>query len=345
MKKNRLLTDTLRSVSRSFYFTLRVLPENLREPIAIAYLLARAADTIADTEAVVVEKRLYYLRLFRDQVLDAPDEKVLREVTDNLRCRQIKSEERYLLESLYQICMLLYGLWPDDRQRVKKVVGVLIQGMEIDLTSFVANEGERGGIKSFGTPFELDNYIYYVAGCVGEFWTEVAMAHETSLQNWNKNHYKKLGVNFGKALQLTNILRDFPNDLRIGRCYLPETELVTYGIEVEQLLKSDNSAVARPLLRAWLEKTADYYSDAEEYFMAIPRRCFRLRLSVLWPILIGLATLAEISKNEQWLDPELPSKVTRRWLYGMMFCSIAFSGSNRLTGMWIRRLRKGIDLE
>ena len=39
----------LRGVSRSFYLSIRLLPEPLREPVSAAYLLARATDTVADT--------------------------------------------------------------------------------------------------------------------------------------------------------------------------------------------------------------------------------------------------------------------------------------------------------
>ena len=46
-----LLGPLLRRVSRSFYLTLRVLPATLRTPIGLAYLLARAADTLADTRS------------------------------------------------------------------------------------------------------------------------------------------------------------------------------------------------------------------------------------------------------------------------------------------------------
>src|SRR5437667_11202004 len=42
----------LRSVSRSFYLSIRFLPAQLRQPIALAYLLARATDTIADTTGI-----------------------------------------------------------------------------------------------------------------------------------------------------------------------------------------------------------------------------------------------------------------------------------------------------
>ena len=66
--RERLLTGVLRGVSRSFYLTLRVLPRELREPVGLAYLLARAADTISDTRLVPPVDRLQHLVAFREQV-------------------------------------------------------------------------------------------------------------------------------------------------------------------------------------------------------------------------------------------------------------------------------------
>ena len=54
-QRRNLLEGLLKGVSRSFYLTLRVLPANLRQPVGLAYLLARAADTIADTRLFVTE--------------------------------------------------------------------------------------------------------------------------------------------------------------------------------------------------------------------------------------------------------------------------------------------------
>src|SRR6266516_5916646 len=47
-----LQTVILRSVSRSFYLSIRFLPAQLREPVALAYLLARTTDTVADTARI-----------------------------------------------------------------------------------------------------------------------------------------------------------------------------------------------------------------------------------------------------------------------------------------------------
>jgi len=76
----------------------------------------------------------------------------------------------------------------------------------------------------------LDRYIYLVAGCVGEFWTRITVAHTPALRGWDVAEMSACGVRFGKALQLTNVLRDCPRDLRIGRCYFPRDLLAQAGL-------------------------------------------------------------------------------------------------------------------
>src|SRR3954470_7933533 len=63
-----LLTDLLKSVSRSFYLTLWALPTSVRSQIGLAYLLARATDTIADTELISIEQRLSALAKLRRRI-------------------------------------------------------------------------------------------------------------------------------------------------------------------------------------------------------------------------------------------------------------------------------------
>ncbi|MCX7825074.1 MAG: squalene/phytoene synthase family protein, partial [Verrucomicrobiae bacterium] len=59
--REQIIGPLLKEVSRSFYLTLRVLPGALRPAISLAYLLARASDTIADTKVVPREKRRQHL--------------------------------------------------------------------------------------------------------------------------------------------------------------------------------------------------------------------------------------------------------------------------------------------
>src|SRR5215475_6905354 len=58
-----LRTIILRSVSRSFYLSIRLLPQQLREPIGLAYLLARTTDTVADTTRIPRTLRMESLKM------------------------------------------------------------------------------------------------------------------------------------------------------------------------------------------------------------------------------------------------------------------------------------------
>ena len=70
MAVSELLRDVLPGVSRSFALSLRVLPGPLRRPFGVTYLVARAADTIADTRALPPAARLTALRALRDALAD-----------------------------------------------------------------------------------------------------------------------------------------------------------------------------------------------------------------------------------------------------------------------------------
>src|SRR5207244_4271762 len=59
----------LASVSRSFYFTIKILPGKLRAPVGLAYLLARLSDTIADTASAPVDLRLLHLDALREAIV------------------------------------------------------------------------------------------------------------------------------------------------------------------------------------------------------------------------------------------------------------------------------------
>src|SRR5262249_12930852 len=105
-----LLGPVLKSVSRSFYLTLRMLPAGMREAVGLAYLLARAADTIADTSLIAPEKRLELLLSLRNQVNGVLDEASLRLIVNEVAEQQNDSDERVLLESLGPALTLLSQL-------------------------------------------------------------------------------------------------------------------------------------------------------------------------------------------------------------------------------------------
>ena len=334
----------LRGVSRTFYLSLTVLPNGLREPVGLAYLLARAADTIADTRLLPPDQRLGLLLSFRDQVRGPAQLPVLEKIKDALTEAQAIPEERTLLESLPEFLEFLESLPEDDRRLVRTVLATLTYGMEGDLINFPGEDS--GEIAALERTADLEKYLYHVAGCVGQFWTEISAAHAAGLNGWDPGAMAELGVAYGKALQLTNILRDLPRDLRIGRCYLPIEQLEPLGLEPPDLLNAEMGPRARPALAQGIRTALSYYADGEEYLLAIPRRCTRLRLAALWPMLIGLATLSRLAQDAQeglWLEPERPSRVSRKWVYRTIALSLPAVVFNPALKFWIRRLRRSVE--
>lgn len=341
VQRRRLLGGLLRGVSRSFYLTLRVLPSSSRLPVGLAYLLAKAADTIADTRLLPPSRRLDNLLLFRDYLEGPMEIGALQKMEAELTDKQALPEERELLMSLPATFSLLKGLKEPDQSQVRKVVRNLTYGMEIDLTTFPPEDsGLLGCMEDAGA---LDEYIYHVAGCVGEFWTDITTASMSALDDRNRQRMAESFVALGKGLQLTNVLRDVSWDLRIGRCYLPRIDLTAIGMLPEDLLDPANGISAKTVLVAWVRVTLEYYVSAERYLLAIPRRYLRFRMAVLWPMLIGLATLTRLVRNERWLDPLYPTRVPRWRVYRMIALSWPCVYSNRILSAWIGRLRREVE--
>lgn len=323
-----VLGPLLKSVSRSFYLTLRVLPESMRDPIGLAYLLARAADTIADTSVVPPERRLALLLRLREQVDgDAVDGVPIDLLLADIALQQTQSDEKQLLESLGPALAVLDEFSPSDQLAVRAIVSTLSQGMEFDLRTFP--DEQSGKLAALQTFDELDQYTYQVAGCVGEFWTSMTYAHMPGTLKVEPGIMVARGIRFGKALQMTNVLRDCSKDVRIGRCYIPQTLLAQFGLSPHDLLAPDNSVRAQPLLFDLVRVALAHFRAAVAYTLAIPAFSVRLRLACLWPVFIGLETLLLLVQNEAWLDPARVSKVSRSKVYGIIARSLPMVISDR----------------
>ena len=303
-----LVGDLLRRVSRSFYLSLAILPRSLREPIGLAYLLARASDTVADTRLSPRAERLRHLATLRTAYAGAPDADPAA-VARACAGLQTHAAERELLERVDEALARVAALPERDRHAVRAVLATITEGQCFDLERFPGEDAT--GLAALDTLAELDRYTYLVAGCVGEFWTRLHVAHRPRLARWDVAAMSASGVRFGKALQLTNVLRDVPADLRQGRCYLPARELAALGLHPRDLLDGARAPAARPLLDRLLRDALDHYETAWAYTLAIPRTEWRMRLACAWPLLIGLATLAEVTRHPNPLAVQRPIKISR----------------------------------
>ncbi len=334
---DELLGDLLRQVSRSFYLSLAILPRPLREPLGLANLLARAADTVADTRLIARPERIGHVQRLRQAYAGEPVE--VATVAGACAPHQTLAAERRLLERVGAVLAAVAALPAADRARVHGVLTTITDGMLFDLARFPGEDAR--GLAALHTLDELDRYTYLVAGCVGEFWTDLHLAHRRRLVGWDPAAMRATGVRFGKALQMTNVLRDVPSDLAQGRCYLPARELAALGLSPADLLTHDGAARARPLLSRLLGIALAHYDAAWHYTLAIPRREWQMRLACAWPLLIGQATLETLAAHPNPLAGT-PVKISRAAVRAILAGSTLSVGSNRALASAAARRRARI---
>lgn len=314
-----LLTNLLRDVSRSFYLTLRILPGGIGRPIGLAYLLARATDTIADTGLIPVSERLDALNALRARILGN------RGVPLDFR-RIVAAQddgaspaERRLLGRIEEAISALQGMEPGDVARIRSVLEVITGGQELDLHRF--GSIPKGGLGALPDAAALDDYTYRVAGCVGEFWTRMCLAHLFRMGAEDEARMLRDGIRFGQGLQLVNILRDLPKDLANGRCYLPLDELARIGMGPGDLRDPANERRLWPVYERWLVRAEEHLDAGWAYTIALPRGQVRMRLACAWPVLLGIRTLVKL-RGGGVLDPARRIKVSRAEVKAVMWRSI-----------------------
>jgi len=276
--------EILRSVSRSFYLSIRFLPAQLREPIALAYLLARTADTIADTAQIATSVRMETLKLLSSGIQGTASREAVTELVASFVSLQENERERQLLASLRDCLAQLEGMEHVDRNDIRVVLEQITRGQMLDLERF----GDPKEVRALGTAADLDEYTYLVAGCVGEFWTRLCYRHVRQFASRTEDEMLALGKRYGMSLQLINVLRDAGSDLRAGRCYFPEHELSAVHLTPSQILHEPERF--QPVYRTWLDKAKATLVAGMEYSRSITNR--RVRAATVLPALIGARTLA-----------------------------------------------------
>ncbi|MGK0185810.1 MAG: farnesyl-diphosphate farnesyltransferase [Verrucomicrobiales bacterium] len=307
---SELRKEILAGVSRSFYLSLNVLPEPVRAPFSLAYLLARAADTVADTDAVPPRERLDFLQRMHDRVCDGGEDQSLAvdlciALTDKLD----HPKERLLLEKLDQCLEWFDGSPADEKAEIKRVLEIILRGQSLDVERFEL----ESGASALPDAETLDEYTYLVAGCVGEFWTNLsAMKLQENFTADPLDTMLERARRYGKGLQLVNVIRDFPKDLRErGRCYWPLPELhaagMPEGAPLETLL--DSQETVERVSAPWKKLCREHLGEAMDYVNAVKNR--RTRLATALPVLLAYKTLDAIEAAD-WQGYLQGIKVTRK---------------------------------
>ena len=303
MQKN--IDLLLKGTSRSFYLTLKALPSKVRSQIGLGYLLARISDTIADSIKGSTSQRLEALEQYNDRI---QKRSTTLPKLDNLAQLQHNPAEAELLEKASIPVSYLEEFSNTDQQYIRRVLDTIISGQTLDLQRFAY--ANANAIISLNTEDELDDYTYRVAGCVGEFWTHISLNHLFEVDAAKEAQLFENAVLFGKALQLINILRDLPEDLRAGRCYIPGTVLSEHNLKPTDLLEQETMDRFQPIYTSYLKKTVDYFEAAASYIDMLPFSQFRMRGACTLPVVIGLKTV-RLLQQENILKNENRIKVSR----------------------------------
>jgi farnesyl-diphosphate farnesyltransferase len=291
------LDTVMNQVSRSFALVVPCLEEPLNHYMATAYVMCRVIDNIEDCEqssgwkarrfaevSVLLNEPLQAAKILSRWQAEAwpglnADEKKLMSVDGGL--------------TLWQI----YADFPEKvRDIVRHWTAAMANGMShIETPEQAPNLLRVQGVRVLATERDYDQYCYIVAGTVGHLATELVIDHygltyhvaETLLANCEA---------CGRALQKTNIVKDFVKDLGRDFCYLPEAWLR----QVDYLPLSLNGANPG-WSRMVISNVMDELDVATEYLLALPNSAAGYRLASLLCLLPAYQTILLVARNQEQL--------------------------------------------
>ena len=302
----------LSSVSRTFALTIPLLPPIIEKIVGNTYLLCRIVDTIEDATELSPEAKKNLSALFLDVVLErVPVKSFVEPCLDALK-NYSNHDELDLIAHTPTVLRILHTCSSHDQEAVSRCVSIMSEGM----SRFHGRQTEAG-LKDLS---EFEDYCYVVAGVVGELLTSI-FRHYSPQFSKNIQGHENLAIAFGQALQMTNILKDSPEDRARGVSWKPAN--------LSQL----------DLLQIAYQKL----SDSLTYILLIPKEEVGMRRFCLLAFGLAVLTLDKLAAGDHFERQE-DIKLSRNtvWLfYG--FTKIA-AGSNGLIKsffyLWGSPLRK-----
>lgn len=300
----RYCHETLPRVSRTFAINIRLLAGPLRDSVTVAYLLCRAADTLEDSwpgEGLAERFDGFAAAL-------GGDDGAARGLAESAgaTARANGAADMDLVAHLPRVLRAYRELPGSAVTPVGECVHTLSSGMR----RYALRATTRGReVPYLDDEAELDDYCWVVAGCVGVMLTKLYAEAYHAEDGAARARRLELAPEVGRALQLTNILLDWPSDLRRGRCYLPASWLASYGVRPADLVDRDRPE-SRALARRLEDKALGALARVPDYVDAVPARHLRYRLFCLWPALWALGSLRQARRDPQFpwgpRRPKLP---------------------------------------
>lgn len=262
----------LSKVSRSFAVVIQQLPEELKDPVCIFYLILRALDTVEDDMELDEDKKLALLSSFHQKSYD-PDFR-LTGIGD-------QHDYRVLLEHYHKVIRVFLTL----DEKYQKVIEETCQKMAEGMIKYAEGKVE--------TYRDFDDYCYYVAGLVGIGLSGLFSA--SAIESSKLQEETALSNDMGLFLQKTNIIRDYHEDLIAERLFWPSEHWTKYATTIDAFHKNPESEKSLLCLNTLVENALQHAKDSLHY-MSMLQNVDVFRFCAI-PQVMAIATLAEVYNN------------------------------------------------
>ena len=298
---NELQAALLEGVSRTFALTIPQLPQALYVAVANAYLLCRIVDTIEDEVSLTVEQKKHFCSAFIDVVKTGSGSENFAEQLAPLLSAQTIPAEHSLIRLTPRVIAITRSLESAQIQALADCVETMANGMPI----YQALDLHAG----LTTLKDMDDYCYYVAGCVGEMLAKLFCHYSPEIAK-HETELLKLSVSFGQGLQMTNILKDIWDDAQRGVCWLPQDIFTETGFNLAELTPETDDERFRLGLSHLISIAHGHLQNALTYTQLLPSHETGIRNFCLWALGMAVLTLKKIKDNLNFNDSN-QVKITR----------------------------------
>ena len=336
LNDNDLQAILLEGVSRTFALTIPQLPPELYPAVANAYLLCRIVDTIEDEVSLSTKQKEFFCSTFIKVVKTGKGAADFALQLSPLLSTQTLPAEHSLIHLTARVITITQSFEQPQIDALAKCVEVMAKGMPI----FQALD-LRAGLKTMA---DMDDYCYYVAGCVGEMLAKL-FCHYSPEINQHEKELLKLSVSFGQGLQMTNILKDIWDDAKRGVCWLPQDIFTETGFNLSELTAETDDTKFRLGLEHLIGIAENHLANALRYTQLLPTHETGIRNFCLWALGMALLTLKKIKQNLNFNESN-QVKISRRSVKATILITKLTARSNFLLSLmfnWVSNELKTPD--
>jgi len=329
-------------VSRSFALVIPWLEEPLQEQIGAAYLLCRTLDNIEDCGQPLAWQKKRFAEFI--ELLAEPEQApAILHQWGNYSWPGLSSDEAALMSLDEGLPLwLIYATFPEHvREICLHWISLMAAGMESILDPAQSTSMLwRNDIRLPATVGDYNQYCYHVAGTVGGLGTELVIAHYGLAGGVTERllHGSKA---CGRALQKTNIVKDFVEDLDRSVCYLPDEWLR----QIDYMPLTLAGAPAE-WSYAVMQDVLDELHDATEYVRSIPRQAMGYRIACLVCLLPAYQTMVSAAQRQARLfTREHQIKITREMMAQCLHEAVSLAPDNDSIAERCGRLEQAITTQ